>query len=63
MFCKLLSDFAMEYRTTYDKVQAKRERIKHEKERVKKRGKLIVSGSHTLTPHTNEHIRMGSTYH
>ena len=42
-FCKLLSDFAMEYRTTYDKVQAKRERIKHEKEREKKRGKLIVS--------------------
>ena len=42
-FCKMLSDFAMEYRTTYDKVQAKRERIKHEKEREKKRGKLIVS--------------------
>ncbi len=33
----------MEYRTTYDKVQAKLERIKHEKERDKKRGKLIVS--------------------
>lgn len=42
-FCKLISDFAMEYRTTYDKVQAKLERIKHEKERNKKRGKLIVS--------------------
>ncbi len=42
-FCKMMSDFAMEYRTTYDKVQAKLERIKHEKERNKKRGKLIVS--------------------
>ncbi len=39
----MLSDFAMEYRTTHDKVQAKLERIKHEKERNKKRGKLIVS--------------------
>ncbi len=38
----------MEYRTTYDKVQAKLERIKHEKEREQKRGKLIVSNHKLL---------------
>ena len=42
-FCKLLSDFSMEYRTTHGKVLARLERKKHERERKKTKGKLIVS--------------------
>ena len=42
-FCKLLSDFSMEYRTTHGKVLARLERKKHEKERKKTKGKFIVS--------------------
>ena len=42
-FCKLMSDFSMEYRTTHDKVLARLERKKHERERKKTKGKFIVS--------------------
>ena len=42
-FCKLLSEFSMEYRTTHGKVLARLERKKHEKERKKTKGKFIVS--------------------
>ena len=42
-FCKLLSDFTMEYRTTHGKVMARLERKKHERERKKTKGKFIVS--------------------
>ena len=42
-FCKLMSDFSMEYRTTHDKIMARLERKKHEKERKKTKGKFIVS--------------------
>ncbi len=43
VFCKLMSDFSMEYRTTHDKIMARLERKKHEKERKKTKGKFIVS--------------------
>ena len=42
-FCKLISEFSMEYRTTHGKVLAKLEKKKHEKERRKTKGKFIVS--------------------
>ena len=42
-FCKLLSDFSMEYRTTHGKVMARLERKKYERERKKTKGKFIVS--------------------
>ena len=42
-FCKLISDFCMEYRTTHGKVLARLERKKFEKERKKTKGKFIVS--------------------
>lgn len=42
-FCKLLSDFCMEYRTMHGKILTRLERKKYEKERKKTKGKLIVS--------------------
>eukprot|EP00731_Ephydatia_muelleri_P026515 Em0018g615a len=41
-FCRLLSDFSMEYRTTHGKVLTRIERKKYEKERKKTKGKLII---------------------
>lgn len=41
-FCKLISEFSMEYRTTHGKVLAKLEKKKHERERKKTKGKFIV---------------------
>ena len=42
-FCLLLSNFALEYRTTFGKVVAKNERKKQERDRNKTKGKFIVS--------------------
>ena len=42
-FFKLLSDFSMEYRTAYGKIQQRMERKRKEEARKKTKGKLIVS--------------------
>ena len=46
-FCKLLSDFSMEYRTMHGKVLARLERKRHERERKKTKGRFIVSERET----------------
>lgn len=62
-FCQLLSNFALEYRTTHGKVVARMERKKQEKDRNKTKGKFIVSPAvvewlhawslhHSLSPQT-----------
>jgi hypothetical protein len=51
-FCKIISEFALEYRTTREKVQQQLEKKANQRERKKTRGKLIVDVSATLT-HTS----------
>lgn len=41
-FCKIISEFALEYRTTREKVIQQHNKKKNYKERKKTRGKLIV---------------------
>ncbi|GFR77769.1 FH1/FH2 domain-containing protein 3 [Elysia marginata] len=41
-FCKVVSEFALEYRTTRDKVQQMLEKKANQRERKKTRGKMIV---------------------
>ncbi|XP_048253560.1 FH1/FH2 domain-containing protein 3-like isoform X4 [Haliotis rufescens] len=41
-FCKIISEFALEYRTTRDKVIQQREKKANQRERKKTRGKMIV---------------------
>ena len=41
-FCKSLSEFALEYRTTRDKLIQQREKKASQRERRKTRGKMIV---------------------
>ena len=52
-FCLLLSNFALEYRTTFGKVVARNERKKQERDRNKTKGKFIVSPS--LLTHQPSH--------
>jgi hypothetical protein len=47
MFCKIISEFALEYRTTRDRVLIQREKKANQRERKKTRGKMIVEASHT----------------
>lgn len=44
-FCKVVSEFALEFRTTRDKVITQNNKKKSYKERKKTRGKLIVDVS------------------
>ena len=44
-FCKVVSEFALEYRTTREKVLQQNAKKKSYKERKKTRGKLIVDVS------------------
>ena len=44
-FCKVVSEFALEYRTTRDKVQQMLEKKANQRERKKTRGKMIVDVS------------------
>ena len=44
-FCKTLSEFALEYRTTRDKVLQQRQKKENQRERKKTRGKMIVDVS------------------
>jgi len=44
-FCKVVSEFALEYRTTREKVLQQQSKKKSYKERKKTRGKLIVDVS------------------
>merc|ERR1719334_1637106 len=41
-FCRMISEFALEYRTTKDKVIQTREKKANQKERSKTRGKMIT---------------------
>lgn len=45
-FCKVVSEFALEYRTTREKVIQQHNKKKNYKERKKTRGKLIVDVCH-----------------
>jgi len=45
LFCKSLSEFALEYRTTREKLQQQREKKATQKERRRTRGKMIVEVS------------------
>lgn len=42
VFCKIISDFALEYRTTRDRVLLQMEKRAKQRERKKTRGKMIV---------------------
>jgi len=42
VFCKAISEFALEYRTTREKLLQEREKKASQKERKKTRGKMIV---------------------
>ncbi len=42
VFCKAISEFSLEYRTTRDKLLQQREKKASQKERKKTRGKMIV---------------------
>jgi hypothetical protein len=41
-FCKIISEFALEYRTTREKVVQQMEKKANQRERKKTRGKMIV---------------------
>lgn len=41
-FCRIISEFALEYRTTRERVQQQLEKKANHRERNKTRGKLIV---------------------
>ena len=41
-FCKVVSEFALEFRTTREKVIQQREKKANQRERKKTRGKMIV---------------------
>merc|ERR1711988_1125051 len=41
-FCKMVADFALEYRTTREKVQQQQQKKANNRERKKTRGKMIV---------------------
>lgn len=41
-FCKIISEFALEYRTTREKVVQQLEKKANQRERKKTRGKMIV---------------------
>lgn len=45
-FCKIVSEFALEYRTTREKVLQQREKKANNRERKKTRGKMIVDVSY-----------------
>ena len=49
-FCKVISEFALEYRTTRDKVQQMLEKKANQRERKKTRGKMIVDVSQHFIP-------------
>ena len=42
VFCKIISEFALEYRTTRDRVLIQNEKRANQRERKKTRGKMIV---------------------
>lgn len=42
VFCKIISEFALEYRTTRDRVLMQLKKRANQRERMKTRGKLIV---------------------
>lgn len=44
-FCKIVSEFALEYRTTREKVVQQMEKKANQRERKKTRGKMIVDVS------------------
>lgn len=47
-FCKVISEFALEYRTTRDKVNQQLLKKQNQRERKKTRGKMIVDVSIVL---------------
>ena len=47
-FCRMLSEFALEYRTTKEKVTQTREKKASQKERSKTRGKMITEVRHEI---------------
>jgi hypothetical protein len=47
-FCKTLAEFALEYRTTRDKVLQQRQKKENQRERKKTRGKMIVDVSSAM---------------
>lgn len=52
-FCKVISEFALEYRTTRDKVMQQLQKKQNQRERKKTRGKLIL-GTEKFAPKTKE---------
>lgn len=44
-FCKVISEFALEYRTTRDKVMQQLQKKQNQRERKKTRGKMILGVS------------------
>ena len=51
VFCKTISEFALEYRTTREKVLQLREKKANQRERKKTRGKMIVEARSTCFVH------------
>ncbi len=50
IFCKILSEFALEYRTTRDRITTQKEKKQTRSERYQTRGKLITEvSSHFLS--------------
>lgn len=47
-FCKIVSEFALEYRTTREKVIQQLQKRANQRERKKTRGKMIVDVSHLI---------------
>jgi len=47
VICKTISEFALEYRTTWDKVKQQKEKKEKQRERKKTRGKTILDVSIT----------------
>lgn len=52
-FCKIISEFALEYRTTREKVVQQLEKKANQRERKKTRGKMIVDVSIFFLQMTN----------
>lgn len=52
-FCKVISEFALEYRTTRDKVLHMMEKKANQRERKKTRGKMIVEVRHSSEASSN----------
>ncbi|KAI4565055.1 hypothetical protein MJG53_021092 [Ovis ammon polii x Ovis aries] len=49
-FCRIISEFALEYRTTRERVLQQKQKRANHRERNKTRGKMITDSSHAITP-------------